>query len=485
MCPPVPPLGATMITTTTAAMLGAVVAVVAGAALVPAMLPPAHAAAGEPGTLVLSFGEYDRHDRYWSNPGPYEFASLRDMAILPDGKIVVLDGRDRYALRVFHPNGTLYFGVDFTRILNGAYQDFVSVAPDGNIFVHANRGTVKVFSPNGTHVSTFRPLVPGSPDYQIHGPIVFAPNGNFVVSNWCNGDFAFNVFHPNGTHAFSFGPCGGYHGEVGSGQLAIAPDGKMFVDDGDDHFIHVFHPNGTYAAIMPRFAGWSIGSYFAIGPAGEFIVHYRTTPGPMNVYYMYYPNGTRAAVVSMDGYEHGQDYGKFVKFGPTGDILARGAGSNASVIGVFNGIEPEDVWSGPSLLYGPPWPPAYGPPAYGPPAYGPPAYGPPAYGPPAARPLSLAGGAFAFEFGSYGEGPGEFLAPRNIAFGPGGVIAVSDAENNRIQLFHPNGTFAFELGSRGSGPGEMSGPYGLTFGPNGLLAVSDVGNHRVQVFRIQ
>ena len=82
-------------------------------------------------------------------------------------------------------------------------------------------------------------------------------------------------------------------------------------------------------------------------------------------------------------------------------------------------------------------------------------------------------------------GPGEFLAPHNIAFGPGGVIAVSDATNHRIQLFHPNGTLAFELGSRGSGPGELIGPYGLAFGPNGLLAVSDVGNHRVQVFRIQ
>ena len=91
----------------------------------------------------------------------------------------------------------------------------------------------------------------------------------------------------------------------------------------------------------------------------------------------------------------------------------------------------------------------------------------------------------AFEFGSYGQGPGEFLAPHNIAFGPGGIIAVSDAENHRIQLFYPNGTFAIEVGSRGSGLGEFAGPLGLTFGPNGLLAVSDVGNHRVQVFRVQ
>ena len=153
-------------------------------------------------------------------------------------------------------------------------------------------------------------------------------------------------------------------------------------------------------------------------------------------------------------------------------------GHSSDTVKVFHGIDSAGVQLAPPSFVVPPGPPAYLPPAYVPP-------GPPAYVPPAARPLSLAGGTFAFEFGSYGEGPGEFLAPRNIAFGPDGVIAVSDAENNRVQLFHPNGTFAFELGSRGSGPGELAGPYGLTFGPNGLLAVSDVGNHRVQVFRIQ
>ena len=451
-----------------AAMLGAVVAAVAGAALAPAILPPAYAV-GEPGTLVFSFGERSFND------GPHDFANIRDAAIAPDGKIVVLDTKAATTyIRAFHPNGTLSVRIDFANVVYGHAPDYVSVAPDGNIFARAYQhhdGDVIVFSPNGTHVSTFTPRTPGG-HYPAYGEIVFAPNGNFVMRD-ADDDFAYAVFHPNGTHAFSFGQRGGYHGELMKAmQFAIGPDGKIFVDDNEQ--IEVFHPNGTHVAMMYRFMGWAPGSHFVVGPAGEFLVEYWGDRSRAAEYYLYYPNGTRAAVFSTnDGNTHVPTF----RFGPSGEILFFDTVN--SKISIFNGIEPEAVRMEP-LLYGPPWPPAYGPPAYGPPAYG-----PPAYGPHATPPLTLADAAPAFVFGSYGEGPGEFLAPRNIAFGPGGVIAVSDAENNRVQLFHSNGTFALELGSRGSGLGELIGPYGLAFGPNGLLAVSDVGNHRVQVFRIQ
>ena len=105
--------------------------------------------------------------------------------------------------------------------------------------------------------------------------------------------------------------------------------------------------------------------------------------------------------------------------------------------------------------------------------------------PPPPPPLALTGSRFAFEVGSYGSGPGEFRWPDNVAFGPGGVFAVSDWGNNRVNLFHPNGTFAYAIGSSGQGPGEFNRPFGIAFGPNGLLAVADVGNHRVQFFYLE
>ena len=91
-------------------------------------------------------------------------------------------------------------------------------------------------------------------------------------------------------------------------------------------------------------------------------------------------------------------------------------------------------------------------------------------------------GTFAFQLGSRGLGPGEPSFTEDVAFGPGGIIAVADSSSNRIYVFHPNGTLDFQFGSRGLGPGEFRGPSDVAFGPGGIIAVADSGNHRVQVF---
>ena len=85
---------------------------------------------------------------------------------------------------------------------------------------------------------------------------------------------------------------------------------------------------------------------------------------------------------------------------------------------------------------------------------------------------------FAYQFGSYGWGPGELGYPAGVAFGPGGIIAVADYGNYRVQVFHANGTYAFEFGSYGQGPGDFGLPLGVAFGPGGIIAVAG-GNYRV------
>ena len=442
--PPVPPLGATMITTTTtAAMLGAVVAAVAGAALAPAMLPPAHAAAGEPGTLIFSFGER-------GSSSPYEFSGIVDVVVAPDGKIIVLDLDPGNGIRVFHPNGTLYFMTDAPFPVE--WGDGVYAAPDGKIIAQDDF-TYHVFDPNGTHAFVF--------ELEMERPeLYFAPNGDFVMFE---NRSSIAVFR-NYTHIYSIGEAGAYYGELWAlNAIGVAPDGKIFAADYVNDRVEVFHLNGTHAYSFRPFEGLSY--WYEIGPTGEFLSH-AWQKGHL---YLFYPNGARAGVLSANNTSGGVVGG----FGPDGTITVR---MGRYQIGVFNGIDPADTWPPPPSFMGPSGLPVSVPPPF----MGQPR--PPMSVPP---PLSLAAATPAFEFGSYGEGPGEFLAPHNIAFGPGGVIAVSDAENNRIQLFHPNGTFALEVGSRGSGLGEFAGPLGLTFGPNGLLAVSDVGNHRVQVFRVQ
>ena len=83
---------------------------------------------------------------------------------------------------------------------------------------------------------------------------------------------------------------------------------------------------------------------------------------------------------------------------------------------------------------------------------------------------------------AYGQAPGEFDRPIGIDFGPGGIMAVADAGNNRVQVFHPNGTLAFGIGSHGRDHGRFDHPLGIAFGPGGIIAVADHFNNRVQVF---
>ena len=364
--------------------------------------------------------------------------------------------------------GTLAFQFGSLGRGPGEFQNIVSIAvgPDGKIYVADDR-RIQMFHPNGTYGSLISDYIPRrmavDPDGKIYtsgyGGVGFVnPNGTrsvlaYVGNAWglavdpdgkiyvFDGDhYKVTVFHPNGTSVLAFGELGDDDGEFSSRyvEIAVGPDGKIYVADGR---IQAFHPNGTFAF---RFGD---GRSITFGPSGEFVVDWA----------FYYPNGT---LVSEMAYWPGA-----VAFGPTG-LFVNGYDNR---VRVFYGVEPTDEWQ-PSSLYEPPSDRGGGS-----------GYMPPAApsGPP------VAGSRFAFEIGSYGSGPGEFRWPDNVAFGPGGIIAVSDWGNNRVNVFHPNGTFAYAFGSSGHGPGEFNRPFGIAFGPNGLLAVTDVGNHRVQFFYLE
>jgi uncharacterized protein (TIGR03663 family) len=84
--------------------------------------------------------------------------------------------------------------------------------------------------------------------------------------------------------------------------------------------------------------------------------------------------------------------------------------------------------------------------------------------------------------GSNGSGNGQFITPRNMAFGPDGNIYVADSGNHRIQVLDRDGNFIRAWGSEGSGPGQLSEPWGIAVAPNGRVYVADTWNHRIQVF---
>jgi hypothetical protein len=113
------------------------------------------------------------------------------------------------------------------------------------------------------------------------------------------------------------------------------------------------------------------------------------------------------------------------------------------------------------------------------------------------------GGDLIRTFGTFGNGPGEFLGPIGIASLEGGAFAVADYGNNRVSIHTPDGDFqrAFgenvvpgggtepevcttscQAGTASGGPGSLSNPTGVATGPDGNLYVGEQSGHRISVF---
>ena len=94
------------------------------------------------------------------------------------------------------------------------------------------------------------------------------------------------------------------------------------------------------------------------------------------------------------------------------------------------------------------------------------------------------GGTVLDTVGAPGLLPGQLSRPWGAAVDAGGNLYVAELGSSRVQGFAPDGTSLGTVGSFGEDPGEFRGPLFLTIGPDGLLYVADEANRRVQVFRL-
>ena len=86
------------------------------------------------------------------------------------------------------------------------------------------------------------------------------------------------------------------------------------------------------------------------------------------------------------------------------------------------------------------------------------------------------------DFGSFGEGDGQFVSPTAVALDRRGQVYLSDEYTHRITIFDPSGVFVSNWGKPGSGEGELAGPSGIVFDSEDNLYVADHLNNRVQKF---
>jgi len=88
------------------------------------------------------------------------------------------------------------------------------------------------------------------------------------------------------------------------------------------------------------------------------------------------------------------------------------------------------------------------------------------------------------QFGTYGQGPGQFIYPTDVAFAPDGRLFVSEyGGNDRVSIWSRDAAFLGSFGSFGSGRGELSRPSALKVDARRrCLYVADACNHRIAVY---
>ena len=90
-------------------------------------------------------------------------------------------------------------------------------------------------------------------------------------------------------------------------------------------------------------------------------------------------------------------------------------------------------------------------------------------------------GAVISQFGSSGDGEGQFHGPEGLCFGGGGEVYVVDSGNCRVQKFDDRYRFILQFGKKGEYEGELSKPADVAVHRDRVY-VTDTGNRRIACF---
>ncbi len=227
-------------------------------------------AEGEP---IATWGE--------SGGGPGDFlfslAGWGDLAIAPDGRIVVLDPA-RNEIQEFTPSGSWLRTWGGLGSGPGQFLDPNSIAIDHDGLVYVTDYTnhrVQVFDESGKFRAEWNGATGGGTP--LAGPTDVAIGVDGMV--WVTDDILHRVFgfRPDGTVAVSFGGIGEEAGELhGPWGIAVDADGSLYVAEHGSDRIQVFAPDGTSLAIFSA-PGSEPGqfpkpTYIAFGPDGSLYV---------------------------------------------------------------------------------------------------------------------------------------------------------------------------------------------------------------------
>jgi tripartite motif-containing protein 71 len=252
---------------------------------------------------------------------------------------------------------------------------------------------------------------------------------------------------PAGPVAFLWETSGGPDSPLGNpSHLAVAPDGSIWVADGDNDRFQIFAPDGAFLEV------WGTSG----SGEGEFDF---TTVG--------WGGYDEAAIAfARDGTFYVTDTGnhRIQKFGPDRTFLTAW-GSEGQEPGQFD--TPIDlVVDGQGRVY---VLDSFSSTVYPDPGIG-------------AVQVFDADGRFLAEWGERGSEPGQLKGPFGIGFDPDGTLLIAEFDNNRVQRFTLEGEFLNGWGGYGSADGQFVWAMDAAVDAAGRVFATDYSNNRVQVF---
>jgi DNA-binding beta-propeller fold protein YncE len=229
--------------------------------------------------------------------------------------------------------------------------------------------------------------------------------------------------------------------------LAIAPDGNIWVADGDNDRFQIFAPDGSLLEVWGTSGsgkgeidfetlGW--GGYdegaIAFAPDGSFYV---ADVGNHRIQ-KFGPDRTFQTAWGSEGTEPGQ-------FDTPIDLVVDDQGRVYVVDSFRNQTVPADPETGAVQVFD-------------------------------------ADGRYLAEWGEFGSKPGQLKGPFGIGLDPDGTLLIAEFDNNRVQRFTREGELLDEWGKYGLGDGEFIWAMDAAVDAAGRVFVTDYSNSRVQVF---